>query len=123
MQEREIFGLVFGLAAGFLWDYSSGKIPGFNAAVLLLCCVGVALITSYLLGNNVLHAVWLTATVMLVQGLLDYLFYYLIWGYPGSHLILIRHILPTALYSTVLSPAFFYLTRWFHRRMEGPAAQ
>lgn len=118
MQEREIFAMVFGLLAGFMWDFSAGKIPGFNAAILMLCCVTISLVTMYFMGNNFLNSAMLCAVVMVLQGLLDYLFYYLIWGYVDSHLILIRYILPIALYTAVVTPLFFFLTRWLHRKFE-----
>ena len=118
MQEREIFAVIFGIVAGFMWDFSADKISGFNAAILMICCVGVTLVTMYYMGNNFLNSMLFCGVVMIVQGLLDYLFSYLIWGYADSYLILIRYILPTALYTVVVTPLFYFLLRWLHRKFE-----
>ncbi len=118
MQEREWYAMAFGLLAGFMWDFSSGKTPGFNAAILMLCCIAVSLATMYFAGNNFLNSMLFCGLTMVLQGLLDYLFYYLVWGYENSHLILLRYILPTALYTTAVVPLFFFPLRWLHRKFE-----
>lgn len=122
MQEREVFALVFGVAAGFMWDYSSGKVAGFNAAILMICCIAISLLTLYLVGNNSLNAMFLCAGTMVIQGLLDFLFGYVIHGYENSWYILVRYILPIILYTVIITPFVFWLVRfvhnWFEKRVE-----
>ena len=122
MQEREVFALVFGVIAGFMWDYSSGKVSGFNAAILMICCIAISLLTLYLVGNNSLNAMLLCVGTMVIQGLLDFLFGYAIHGYENSWYILVRYILPIILYTVVVTPFIFWLVRfvhnWFEKRIE-----
>lgn len=118
MQEREGYAMAFGLIAGFMWDFSSGKASGFNAASLMVCCIVISLATMYMVGNNFLNSIMFCGLTMIFQGLLDFTFFYLIWGYTDSHLILLRHILPTALYTTVVTPLFFFLMRRLHNKFE-----
>ena len=123
MQEREVFALVFGLLGGFLWDYSSGTIAGFHAMVLMICCVVISLAVTYYMGNHFLIALMFCAGTMILQGLLDYLFGYVIWDYEGSGWALLREILPTAAYTVAVTPLFFFLLRWIHRLLEGKEEQ
>ena len=119
MQEREWYALSFGVIAGFMWDFSSGKASGFNAFVLAACCVVIALAVMYLIGNNFLNSMIFCGATMLLQGILDYLFSYQIWGYEGSWFILVRYILPTALYTVLITPLMYFLVRRLHRKLEG----
>lgn len=123
MQEREVFALVFGLAAGFMWDFSAGTTPGFNAMILMVCCVVISLATMYYMGNNFLNAMLFCGITMLLQGLMDYFFYYVIWGYESHYLILVRYILPTVLYTVLVTPLFFFLLRWLHNKLESRMEQ
>ena len=118
MQEREGYAMAFGIIAGFMWDFSSGKTPGFNAAVLMVCCIVISLATMYFIGNNFLNSMMFCGLTMILQGLLDFLFFYLIWGYADSHLILLRYLLPTALYTTLVTPLLFFLIRRLHNKFE-----
>ena len=60
---------------------------------------------------------------MVVQGLFDWLFYYVIWGYADAYLVLLRYILPTALYTTAVTPLLFLLVRWIHNKLENRMEQ
>lgn len=123
MQERETYAMAFGILAGFMWDFSSGKVPGFNAIILMLCCIVISLATMYFMGNNPVNSMLFCALTMVLQGLFDYLFYYVIWGYADSYLVLLRYILPTALYTTVVTPLLFLLVRWIHNKLESRMEQ
>lgn len=118
MLENEKAAAFTGIAVGFLWDFSSGKLAGFNALILMVCCVIIALLTMYLMQNNLLNAMFFTAVLLLVQGLLDYFFYYLIWSYGSSYLILLRYILPTILYTVAVCPLIYLLFSRIYRQFE-----
>lgn len=123
MQEREVFAMAFGIIAGFMWDFSAGKTPGFNAAVFMLCCVVISLVTLYFMGNNVWNSMLFCGLAMVLQGLLDCLFYYAIWGYADTHIVLLRYILPTVLYTVAVTPFLFLLVRWLHNKLENRIQQ
>lgn len=118
MYENEKAAAFTGMAVGFLWDFSSGKLAGFNALILMACCVVIALLTMYLMQNNTLNVMLFTGIFMVLQGLLDYFFFYLIWGYGSSYLVLVRYIFPTALYTVAVSPLVYFLFSRIHRLFE-----
>ena len=123
MQERETYAMAFGILAGFMWDFSAGKVPGFNAIILMLCCIAISLVTMYFMGNNPVNSMLFCLLTMVVQGLFDWLFYYVIWGYADAYLVLLRYILPTALYTTAVTPLLFLLVRWIHNKLENRMEQ
>lgn len=111
MFEGEWAGAIFGVIGGLFWDTASDKLLGFNAIILLLLCVSAALLVMYLVRANLWNGILFVLVAALVQGLLAYFFYYVIWSYNHSSLILLKKILPTVLYTTLLSPLFFFLIR------------
>jgi phosphotransferase system glucose/maltose/N-acetylglucosamine-specific IIC component len=60
---------------------------------------------------------------MVLQGLLDYLFYYVLWEYDSNWIVLVRYILPTALYTTLVFPLFYFLVRRIQRKLEEAVKQ
>lgn len=111
MFEGELGGAVIGILTGLLWDVSSGRLLGYNGLMMMAFCIVVALLVMYLMRANWLNTVLLCGAVMLVQGLLDFVFYYVMWGYSGVSAILVQVILPTALYTVLISPLMFLLVR------------
>ena len=51
----------------------------------------------------------------MIQGLLDYLFNYALWNLEGSWILLVQHILPTAVYTVAITPLVFLLVRRMER--------
>lgn len=111
MHEKVIESAILGMFAGFLWDISSDKLFGFNAIIIITLATTFSLICIYYLQTKLFNFIGFTAIAMLVQGGLDYFFYYKIWNYENSNLIFTNHILPTAIYTVVISPIFFYFIR------------
>lgn len=119
MYENEKAAAFTGMAVGFLWDFSSGKLAGFNALIIMSCCVVIALLTMYLMQNNILNVMFFTGILLIFQGLLDFFFFYLIWGYGSSYLVLVRDILPTVLYTVAVSPLVYLLFSRIYRLFDG----
>lgn len=109
--EREVPAAVLGGLAGLLWDFSSGKLIGFNAAIVMACCTAAALLAMYLVRVNWLNAVLICGGTMLLHGLVNFILYYAMWGYSDVLQILLRQILPTVLLTTLISPLMFLLAR------------
>ena len=82
--ENEAGSGAFGLAAGLLWDFSSGRLFGFYGMALMICCVCVSLLSMYFLKVNLSNAILLSAGTGFLLCLWDFIFYYLIWGYGSS---------------------------------------
>ncbi len=119
--ESEAASAAFGVVAGLFWDISSGKVFGFHAVILMCCCIAISLLIMYLMRNNLLNALFFVAMVMLLEGLLDYLFYYLIWSYDSSYIILLNYTLPTLIYTTIITiPVYFLVKAIAFRFNENP---
>lgn len=119
IQENELAGGILGAFAGLLCDMASGELFGFNAVILLICCVGGSLVVQYLMKPNLFTAMVLGAGTLLIRGMLDYLFFYAMWNYEGSSHILVRYILPTVLYSLLVLPLFYLLFKKLKRSFDG----
>ena len=105
------------MTAGLLWDISSDKLFGFNGVILLFYGLIVALLCIYYLHTKVLNALVFCVGLLLIQGVLDYGFYYAIWNLDSSWIILVQHILPTAAYTVLVTPLLFYLVRFVERKL------
>ena len=95
--ESEIPSAVFGSCAGLLLDVSLGKLPGFTALWLCLCCAGVSALFAQLLRKNIVNFLLIFLAVGGVYLYIDYYFYYKIWGYEGFELVLKARLIPSAL--------------------------
>lgn len=116
--EGEFIGGVFGALAGICCDYGALSLFGFNAIIILICCVAIGLLTIYLLRPTVVNFVLLLAAALLVRGLLDYLLNFYMWGYEGVHIILTRQVLPGIAYSLLLSPFIYWMVSKLYERFE-----
>ncbi len=111
MYENVVSSGIFCGVAGLLWDISSDRLFGFNGLILLLCGVTISILCVYFLHTRMLNAIAFCAATLLFQGVLDYLFCYLIWRYPGAYSVIYRQILPCAVYTLVVFPLFYLLIR------------
>lgn len=122
MYEGEFIGGLYGALAGVLCDLGGYTLSGFNAAVLLACCVAAGLLVIYLLRPGVINFVLLLAGTLLLRGLLDFLLNYVMWGYSHVWMVFVYDILPGIIYTAAASPLVYYLFaavhRWFGARME-----
>ncbi|MBE6825406.1 MAG: rod shape-determining protein MreD [Oscillospiraceae bacterium] len=103
----EIQAMAVGTISGLLLDISCGKLLGYNAVLLVVCCVAVSLLYNYILRQKLFNILLLTAVCTLVQGYLDYTFYYSIWGHEDVGLIYTGVILPSGA-MTVASTLLLY---------------
>jgi len=109
--EREAASAAFGLAAGFLWDLSAGRLFGFYGMVLLVCCAAVTLLSMYCIRVNLANFLMACLAVGFLSGLWNYLFYNLIWGYQDV-LLYFWKMLAQTLYTGLLAPPAYCLVRW-----------
>lgn len=120
MYEKVMESACIGMLAGFLWDISSDKLFGFNAIILIVITAFISLICIYYLQTKLINFVAFCVLALFIQGGLDYFFYYKIWGYENSEIIFNNRILPTIIYTTIISPIFFYLIKkismWFNKQ-------
>ena len=111
MYEGVMPSSVFSMIAGLLWDISSDKLFGFNAVILLCCSSLISLSFIYYLRTKLVNCIAFCCITTVLQGLIDFLFYYAIWDYPNVSIIFVNRILPTMIYTIILTPLFYYLIR------------
>lgn len=121
MYEGTFASAMFSMVAGFLWDISSDKLFGFNGVIFLCCGVLISLLCIYYLHTKLINSLLFCTAVLILQGLLDYLFNYALWNLEGSWILLVSHILPTAAYTVAITPLIFLLVRRMERYFADPA--
>ena len=107
----ELQAMTAGAACGLLLDLSCGKLPGCNAMILVICCVIVSLLYRYVLRQKLLNMLFLTAVCTFVQGGLDYVLYYAVWGHEDVFLVWQKLILPSCLMTVISSVIFYFLIK------------
>lgn len=106
-----IGGAAAGIAGGLLWDLYSDRLLGFNAIVLLIICCACGLLVRLLIRNNLLSALLLGGGRSAVPGP-DGLVFQLRPAEGSEPWYMLLHLtLPNALYTLILSPLLYGLTR------------
>ena len=111
MFEHEIGGAVFGILAGFLWDMQQDTLFGFNALVMMCCCVSVSLLIMYLMPTTLPSSLFYNFSVLAIQSGLYFLFCYALWGTPGMSLVWINYLLPQMGLTMLAGIPIYYLVR------------
>ena len=111
MYEGEFTGGILGALAGLLCDLGSFTIFGFNGILVMAGCVAAGLLTFYLIQLKLINALFLGAGVLLLRGLIEYFFYFQMWGYEGAWRVLVFSTLPIVAYSTLAIVPMFFLVR------------
>lgn len=115
-QVSEIQATAVGVAAGLLMDIACGKLLGYNAVWMVMCCVAVSLLHSYYLREKLLNILALTAVCTAVQGYLDFMFYYAIWGHENVSLVYMHVMLPSGIMTIIGTIPIWFLVRFLLRK-------
>lgn len=110
MYERDIWGLVFGIFAGALWDVvASGA--SFNALFLMTVGFICGTLINTIMRNNVVTASILTFIFSAIYNIFYWLFNFVFSGLDSAGYMLIRYYLPGIAYTTVFVPIIFIAVR------------
>jgi len=107
MHENEMTASIVGLICGFMLDSACGKIFGFNAFLLMVFCMFTSLLFLYLMRQNIINIIAITIAATLIQGTLDFFFFYAMWGYDSVGLVFLHNIIPSMIF-TIISSVFIY---------------
>lgn len=113
-EKNELISSFAGLLCGLLTDVACGKLFGFNGLLLMLVCMFVSLMFLYVLRHNTVNYLIVNATTVIVFGLLDYLFFYAMWGNDVNGRIFIFSILIPMLLTIAISPLVWFVFRVIH---------
>lgn len=111
MFESEINCAILGALCGLFLDISSNVLLGFNAIILMLSCLIIRFLIMYLMRSNFLNFLLFSSITIVIQGCLNFVFFYLIWGYEDVFIILYKTIIPTMIYTFLISPLFYILIK------------
>lgn len=117
MYEGVMPSAFYSMAAGLLWDITSGKLFGFNGLIFLCAGTMISLLCIYYLRTRIWNAIAFSSALLLVQGSLNYLFYYAIWGHADSGMMYWGKILPTGIYTVLITPLAFLLVRLIENKL------
>ncbi|MGN0463541.1 MAG: rod shape-determining protein MreD [Acutalibacteraceae bacterium] len=111
MFERDLAGMLFGLFAGFVWDFYSAHIDGYY--IIFLTCAGYA--CSYLISrymrNNIVTAMVYSSVLSLLCVTLYWLLFVVFNSVEGAWLLYYRVYLVSAAYTVALTPLYYYFVR------------
>jgi rod shape-determining protein MreD len=109
--ENEKAAMGFGLLCGLLIDFGMGGILGFHALLLAVACYSLGILAANLIRTNFLTAMIIAITVTGVILVLQWLFFFLFYGYEEPVYALTAHYLPRFCYTLVFAPIAYYFNR------------
>ena len=110
MYERDMWGLIFGVFAGALWDvFASGA--SFNALFLLTIGFLCGTLINTIMRNNVVTASILGFTATLIYTLIYWAFNFPLAGLDRPAFMLLRYYVPEIIYTTLFIPLIFIIVR------------
>jgi rod shape-determining protein MreD len=118
MFEGEAVGAVFGIVAGILWDSQSGRVFGFNCLFLMIFGIIIGLLIQYLFHNTVVSALLFTLLATVILELITWYFFYSIYGDNQIVFALLQVILPTTIYTLLLSIPIYIGFRKLNKILE-----
>lgn len=101
--------LVFSVFAGLLQEALNGGAMGYNALLYLLLSWICVCLSDRWNGRRMLLALPIVFIFTLVHACFCWSAMFILWNQHGFGGFLLRHILPSALYNTVIAPVFIFL--------------
>ncbi len=115
MYERDVWGMIFGLFAGALWDvFAAGA--SYNALFLLAVGFGCGTLINTIMRNNIVTATLLTFIASLFYNIIYWLFHFVFQGLDSAAFMLLRQYLPCVLYTVILTPIIFLVVRAIEKK-------
>ncbi|MBR4858911.1 MAG: rod shape-determining protein MreD [Clostridia bacterium] len=115
MYERDVWGMLFGLFAGALWDiFASGA--SFNALFLLFIGFGCGSLINTVMRSNIVTATLLSFVSTLIYNVIYWIFHFVIPQTDSIAFMFLRYYLPGIIYTTVLTPILFLIVRAIEKK-------
>lgn len=115
VRESPFDSVLYGCVCGLLLDSASGTLTGFNALILMWSCLMISLLFHYVLRRHILNFLWLDFSVILIQSVLHYLFFYRLWEFDHSGMVF-RHIfIPEFIWTNIWGVVLYWLTELITR--------
>lgn len=114
--EGEFAGAIFGAVGGLIWDMLAGRVIGFFAFGVMVCCFGASVVAQLYLKENNTNFIFITGAACFVITGADFMFGYLMEGYAGAGEYYLSVTLPIIIFSAVLSPFALMLCKKIKRK-------
>lgn len=111
MFENDTASMLYGLAGGLLIDFGYGGILGFHGLMLAAAGYVVSLVAANLLRTNFLTAMLMSVVTCAAAVLLQWVFFYVLFGYADPAYALRAHYLPIFCYTAAVTPVSYYFNR------------
>ncbi|MGN1481988.1 hypothetical protein [Porcipelethomonas sp.] len=111
MNEGEYPAAFLGGICGLLLDEATGKIFGYSSILFIVFCVATTILFRHLLFQNAVNVIALSAVYTFIYQMLDYFFYYAMWGYEGSGYVFSDIALPCVFYTIMISPVVYLIIK------------
>lgn len=115
MEKGEVVGAVVGVISGLLWDMALPSPFGSYGFLFMCFCVIVGLLSRLLLQRTWFNNLFLVFACVLIIQMIDFFFNYTIFGYEGISKIFFTQHIPCVIYTTVISPVFYFLVKWINK--------
>lgn len=120
MLETELPAMSFGIVAGLFVDFGFGGALGFHSLTMAVICYFVSVLSRTVLRVNMGAAMLMGMWTIAVFVILGWLYQYVWNGYSYISYALLHHYLPKYMYTLLLFPLIFMLTRGLARAMRSP---
>ncbi|MCM1578238.1 MAG: hypothetical protein NC078_05500 [Ruminococcus sp.] len=110
VREEPMNSALYGCVCGLLLDAAQDVLVGFNAIVLMWCCLFISLLFHCFLRRHIVNFLLLDLGVIMLRGLLHYLFFYGIWDYDLTGAVFTKIFLPEMVYTLIGGAVIFWLT-------------
>lgn len=111
MFEREVTSMVLGLVSGLIWDFYSTRMDGFYSVLLVLTCFFCSYLIRRYMRNNIVTAFVYTGICSIVCVVAYWIFFALAGGAQGAGMLIFSKYLPSALYTLVFTPVYYYFIK------------
>lgn len=116
--EGEFAGAVFGAFGGLIWDMLAGRVIGFFAFGVMMCCFGASILAQLYLKENNTNFILITGIACFIITGADFLFGYLMQGYANASEYYLSVTLPIIIFSSVLAPLSLILCKKIKNKFE-----
>jgi len=108
---------IYAVFLGAIWDVAAGKSFGFSSAIMLIIATVISLLVLYLVKQNIINCLILTAAGLFCYDVIYYIFYFLIWDRPGGWMLILCHFIPTFIYTISITPLFYYGIKFLNQKL------
>ena len=109
--EGEYEGAFLGAFGGLMWDLSAGNVAGFFAILLAFSCFCTGYLFKMYFRQTRINIILISGGATIFMFMADFLFNYLLRNYSGVGNILLFQMIPTILYTALISPLPFWAVK------------